>query len=84
VQNPLSSSLLSKNIIKIERSIILPVVVYGCKTWSLTILGEERLRTFTNMVLRKIFGPKRDEIKRVARRLHNEQLYDLYSSSYIM
>jgi hypothetical protein len=49
--------------IKIKRSIILPVVVYGCKTWSLTMMGEERLRMFENRVLRKMFGPKRDEIK---------------------
>jgi hypothetical protein len=55
--------LLSKNTIKIERSIILPIVVYGCKTWSLTMMEDQRLRTFKNMVLRKIFGPKRDEIK---------------------
>jgi len=50
--------------IKIERSIILLVVVYGCKTWSLTVMEDQRLRMFKNMVLRKIFGPKRNEIKR--------------------
>jgi hypothetical protein len=63
VQNILSSILISKNIkIKIYRTIILPVVLYGCETWSL-ILGEERrLRVFKNRVLRRIFGPKRDEV----------------------
>jgi hypothetical protein len=48
------------------------------------MMEDQRLRTFKNMVLRKIFGPKRDEIKRLAIRLHNEQLYDLYSSSNII
>jgi hypothetical protein len=61
VQNLLSSGLLSKNIkIKIYRTIILPVVLYGCETWSLTLREERRLRVFDNMVLRRIFGPKRD------------------------
>ena len=59
----LSSSLLSENIkIKIYRTIILPVVVYGCETWSLTLREESRLRVFENRVLRGIFGPKRDEV----------------------
>jgi len=63
VQNLLSSSLLSKNIkIKIHRTIILPVVLYGCETWSLTLREERRLRVFENRVLRRIFGPKRDEV----------------------
>jgi len=63
VQNLLSSSLLSKNLkINIYRTIILPVVLYGCETWSLTFMEERRLRVFENMVLRGIFGPKRDEI----------------------
>ena len=62
MQNPLSSSLLSKNIkIKIYRTIILPVVLYGCETWSLALREERRLRVFENMVLRRVFGPKRDE-----------------------
>jgi len=62
VQNLLSSSLLSKNLkIKIYRTIILPVVLYGCETWSLTLREERRLRVFENRVLRRIFGPKRDE-----------------------
>jgi hypothetical protein len=65
--------LLSKNIkIKIYRTIILPVVLYGCDTWSLT------LRVLKNRVLRRIFGPKRDEVTGEWRRLHNEELNDLY------
>ena len=63
VQNILSSSLLSKNLkIKIYRTIILPVVLYGCETWSLTLREEHRLRMFENRVLRRVFGPKRDEV----------------------
>jgi len=63
IQNLLSSSLLSKNIeIKIYRSIILHVVLYGCEIWSLTLREERRLRVFENRVLRRIFGPERDEV----------------------
>ena len=63
MQNILSSSLLSKNIkIKKYRSIILPFVLYGCETWSLTLREERRLRVFENRLLRGIFGPKRDEV----------------------
>jgi hypothetical protein len=63
VQNLLSSRLLSKNLkIKIYRSIILPVVLYGCETWSLTLREEHRLRVFENRVLRRIFGPQRDVV----------------------
>ena len=63
VQNLLSSGLLSKNLkIKIYRIIILPVVLYGCETWSLTLREERRLRVFENRVLRRVFGPKRDEV----------------------
>jgi hypothetical protein len=62
VQNLLSSLLLSKNLdIKIYKTIILPVVLYGCETWSLTLREEQRLRVFENRVLRKIFEPKREE-----------------------
>jgi len=62
VQNLLSSRLLSKNLkIKIYRTIILPVVLYGCETWSLILREERKLRVFENMVLRRIFGPRRDE-----------------------
>jgi len=63
VQNIVSSSLLSKNInIKIYRNIILTVVLYRCETWSLTLKEERGLRVFENRKLRRIFGPKRDEI----------------------
>ena len=55
--------MLSRNLkIKIYRNIILPVVLYGCETWSLTLREERRLRVFENRVLRRIFGPKRDEV----------------------
>ena len=68
-----SSSLLSKNIkIKVYRTIILPVVLYGCETWSLTLREERRLRVFENRVLRRIFGPKREEVTGECRKLHNE------------
>jgi hypothetical protein len=77
----LSSSFLSKNIkIKIYRNIILPVVLYGCKTWSLTLREERRLGVIENRVLRRIFGPKRDEVTREWRKLHNEEPNDLNSS----
>ena len=63
VQNFLSSRLLSKNLkIKIYRTIILPVVLYGCETWSLTKKEKLRLRVFDNRALRRVFGPKRDEV----------------------
>ena len=62
------------------RTIILPVVLYECETWSLTMEEERRLRVFENRVLRRIFGPKRDEIRAKWRKLHNEELTDLYSS----
>jgi len=72
--------LLSKNLkIKIYRNIILPLVLYGCKTWSLTLRKERRLRVFENRVLRRVFGPKRDEVTGEWRKLHNEELRDLYS-----
>jgi len=76
----LSSRLLSKNLkIKIYRTIILLVVLYGCETWSLTLREETKLRVYENMVLMRIFGPRRDEVTGEWRRLHNEELNDLYS-----
>jgi len=81
VQNLLSSRLLSKNIkIKIHRTVILPVVLCGCETWSLTLREERKLRVFENIVLRRIFEPRRDEVTGEWRRLHNKELNDLYSS----
>jgi hypothetical protein len=78
MQNLLSYSLLSKNL-KINiykyRTIILPVILYGCENWSLTL----RLRAFENGALRRVFGPKRDEVTGEWRKLHNEELSDLYS-----
>ena len=80
VQNLLSSRLLSKNVkIKIYRTIILPVVLYGCETWSLTLRKERRLRVFENRVLRRVFGSKRDEVTGEWRKLNIEELRDLYS-----
>ena len=80
VQNILSSSLLTKNIkYKIHGTIILPVVLYGCETWSLTLREERRLRVCENRVLRRTFGPKRDEVTGEWKKLHNEELNDLYS-----
>jgi hypothetical protein len=71
----------SKNIkIKIYRTVILPVVLYGREAWSLILREAHRLRVFENRVLRRIFGPKRDEVTVEWRRLHNEELYDLHSS----
>jgi len=82
VQNVLSSSLLSKNLkIKINRTIILPVVLYGCETWSLTLREESRLRVFENSVLRRIYGLRRDDVTRERSKLHNEELNNLYSSN---
>jgi hypothetical protein len=85
VQNILSSRLLSKNLkIKIYRTIILPVILYGCETWSLTLREERKRRVFENMVLRRIFGPRRDEVTGDWRRLHNEEINVLYCSPNIV
>jgi len=71
--------LLSKNLkIKIYRSTNLTVVSYGCETWSLTLREERRLRVFEKRVFRRIFGPRRDEVTGEWRKLHNEELNDLY------
>jgi hypothetical protein len=81
VQNLLSSSLLSKNAkIEICRTIILPVVLYGCESWSLILRVDRTLRSFENRVLRRIFGRKKVEVTGEWRRLHKKELYDLYSS----
>jgi len=73
-------SLLSKNTkIKVCKTIILHVVLYGCETWSLTLMEECRLKVLENRVLRRIFGSKRDEVTREWRKLHNEES-DLYPS----
>jgi hypothetical protein len=79
VQNLLSSHLLSKNLkIRIYRTIILPVVLYRHETWSMTLREEHRLKMSENSVLR-ISGLKRDEVMGGWRKLHNEELHDLYS-----
>ena len=71
----------SKNIkIKIYRTIIFPVVLYGCETWALTLREEHRLRVFENRVLRRIFGPKRVEVTGECRKLLDEELNDIYFS----
>jgi hypothetical protein len=81
VQSLLSSRLLSRNVkVKIHKTIILLVVLYGCETWSLKLREEHRLRVFENRVLRRIFGPKKDEVTGEWRKLHNEELHNLYSS----
>jgi hypothetical protein len=71
---------LPKNIkIIIYKSVILPVVLYGCETWSLTLREERRMSVAENRVLRRIFGPKRNEMTGDWRKLHNEELHNLYS-----
>jgi hypothetical protein len=76
---------MSKNVqIRIYKTIILPLVLYGCETWSLTLREEHRLSVFENRVLRKIFGPKRDEAMGSWRKLHNEELHNLYFSPSII
>jgi hypothetical protein len=74
-----------KNVkVRIYKTIILPVVLYGCETWSLTVRGEHKLRVFENRVLRRIFGLKGDEVTGGWRELHNEELRDLYTSPSII
>jgi hypothetical protein len=77
----LSSRLLSKNIkLRILKTIILPVILCGCKTWSLTLREEHKLRVFENRMLRRIFGTRREEVTGDWRKLCNEGLHNLYSS----
>jgi hypothetical protein len=84
VQNLLYSRLISKNLkIKMHKTVILPVVLYGCETWSLTLGEEHNLSVSENRVLRKIFGPKREE-DGSWRKLHNDEFHSLYSSPNIV
>ncbi|KAJ4425701.1 hypothetical protein ANN_27897 [Periplaneta americana] len=81
VEKLLSSSLLSKSLkVRIYKTVILPVLLYGCETWTLTLREEQRLRVFENKVLRKIFGAKREEVTGEWRKLHNAELHALYTS----
>jgi hypothetical protein len=74
-----------KNVmVRIYNIIILPVVLYGCETWSLTVREERKLRVFENRVLRRIFRPKTDGVTGGGRKLHNEELHDFYSSPSII
>jgi hypothetical protein len=79
VGNNQTQELFKELMIKCGKTVILPVVLYGCETWSLILREEHRLRVFENSVLRKIFGPKRDE-EGSWKKLHNDELHSLYSS----
>jgi hypothetical protein len=81
VQILLFSCLFSRKLkVKMYKTIILPVVLYGCETWPLTLREEHRLRVLENRVVWRIFGPKRDEVTGECRKLHNGELHNLYSS----
>jgi hypothetical protein len=81
----LSSHLLSRNVkVQIYKTIILPVVLYGCETWSLTLREEHRLRVFEKRILRRIFGPKRDDVTGEWGKLHNAEFHILCSSPNII
>jgi hypothetical protein len=81
VQSLLASCLLPRNLkVKIYKTIVLPVVLYGCETWSQTLREKHRLRVFENRVLRRIFGPKRDEVTGEWREMHSGEPHNLYSS----
>jgi hypothetical protein len=79
----LSSRLIKNLKIKTYKTVILPVVLYGCETWSLTLREEHRLKVFENRVLRRIFGPKSEE-DGSWRKFHNDELHNLYSSPNIV
>jgi hypothetical protein len=84
VQSVLSSRLLPRKVkVRTYKTLILPVVFYVCETWSLTLMEEHRIRVFENRVLRRIFGPKRDEAAGEWRKLHSGELHNLYPSPYI-
>jgi hypothetical protein len=70
--------------VKIYKTLIMPFILYGCETWSFTLREEHRLRVLENRVLRRIFGPKRDEVTAEWRKLHIEELHILYSSPNII
>ncbi|KAJ4442256.1 hypothetical protein ANN_12122 [Periplaneta americana] len=78
------ASAVQKSEVRIYKTVILPVLLYGCETWTLTLREEHRLRVFENKVLRKIFGAKRDEATGEWRKLHNTELHALYSSPNII
>jgi hypothetical protein len=81
IQSLLSSRLLSRSVkVKIYKTTILPIVLYGCETWFLTLKEEQRLRVFENRVLWRIFGPKRDEVTGEWRKLHSGELHNIFSS----
>jgi hypothetical protein len=81
IQEEIKRRLNSGNLkIRIYKTIILPVILYGCETWSLTLREEHRLRVFENRELSMVFGPKRDEVTGEWRKLHNKELHHLYSS----
>jgi hypothetical protein len=85
VPNLLSSHLLSKNVkVRIFKNIILPVVLCGCETWSLTVREEYKLRVFEIRALMRIFGPKKNGVTGGWRKLHNEEFHNLYSSPSII
>jgi hypothetical protein len=85
VQNLLSSCLLLKNVKSRKyETIILPLILYRCETWSLKLREEHRLQVFENRLLRRIFGRERDEVTREWRKLHNEDLRDFYSAPSII
>jgi hypothetical protein len=84
VQSLSSTCLLCRNVkFMIYKTIILPVVLYGCETWSLILMEVHRLRVFQNRVLRRIFGPRRDEVTGEWRKLHSGELHNLYQSPHI-